>query len=296
MTVNSMTGFARVEGGYETTGWALEIRSVNGRGADVKLRLPQGFESIEAPLRKCVASVVRRGSVTLSLNTQSRDALPEVRFNAALLNSLMEQGDALARARGETPPPLSAYLSLRGVVDSAIEAAPDAADLEARDAALLADAERLMTAFAAMRASEGAQLLGVLTGQLDEMQRLRDEAAARPERSVEAVRQRLGDQVAALLEASPRLDEARLHQEAALLATKADIQEELDRLDGHIAAARALFSEDGAIGRKLDFLAQEMNREANTLCSKSPSREMTAIGLALKAVIDQFKEQLQNIE
>nr|WP_038651535.1 YicC/YloC family endoribonuclease [Roseibacterium elongatum] len=289
-----MTGYAAREGGDGAMGWSWELRSVNARGLDIRLRLPEGLGAIEAPLRKMLSARLSRGSVALGLRL-ARSGLPGAGGPSAeaLDHALhaLAQIRVAAEARGMplADPSAADILSLRGVGDSA-----DGAGLPSADR-LLADATPLIDAFVEMRRTEGAALAGVLAAQIDQIADLTEQAAkaaaARTETQVDTFRANL----AKLVEASD-LDEARLAQELALLAVKSDVTEEIDRLRAHIAAARALLAGGGPVGRKLDFLMQEFNREANTLCSKSGDAALTAIGLDLKLAIDQTREQVQNVE
>jgi len=295
VTVASMTGFARAEGHEDGVSWVWEVKSVNSKSLDLRVRVPPGFESVELPLRAALARRVKRGavSVTLSLSRAAaggglrvnREALAQV---AALAQELVAQGKA-------APPRADGLLALRGVLESG-EEFEDEAQRERRHAALLASFERALDGLVTMRAAEGERLIPALEARLAEIARLvahaEDNAAVQPA----ALKARLDAMVADLLGAAPALSPERLAQEAALLVAKADVREELDRLSAHIAAARALIDEGGALGRRFDFLCQEFNREANTLCSKSADVPLTRIGLALKAAIEQLREQVQNIE
>ncbi len=304
MTVASMTGFARAQGRLEevqAASWAWEVRSVNGRGLDVRLRLPPGFESLDVPARAAVGRQLARGSVTVTLTVEAPRDVTAYAVNHALLETLAATAADVARRHPHLAPArIDGLLGLRGVLESAnSEAATDAeaeAARERRDAALLISLDQALSALGAARREEGARLDAVVAGILDQVESLRRRAAALAATQPDALRERLRQQVAALLEAGPVPSEERLHQEAAMLAVKADVREELDRLTAHVAAARDLLKVQGAVGRRLDFLCQEFNREANTLCSKSTDTELTAVGLALKAAIDQMREQVQNIE
>lgn len=294
--VSSMTGFGRVDGREGAARWSWELRSVNGKGLDVRLRLPVGFDALEAPCREAVTQRLARGNVTvgLSLQRDQSEAVPQV--NEVALTAVLSALEALRRRLPEAAPvSLDGILNQRGVVEWK-EPEEDEAERAALLAALKASLDTGLDALEGMRRSEGRAIEAVLRGQLARIAELREAAEAAPCRSLEAIRARLTAQVEALMETGTGLDVARLHQEAALLATKADVREELDRLKAHVDAALELLDGGGAIGRRLDFLAQEFNREANTLCSKSNGTELTAIGLELKAVIDQMREQIQNLE
>jgi uncharacterized protein (TIGR00255 family) len=295
MSIKSMTGFARAEGTYEGAAWHWEVRSVNGRGLDVRLRLPPGSEQLEPKVREAVARHVTRGSVTISLSSERTDGGAEIRINERALAQVMV---AAARVRALTdaaPPRVDGLITIKGVLDL-VEQAENPEQTAARSEAMLKSLDGALIALVAARAAEGSRLAATLNGQLDEIERQVRIVQQSPARTREAIEQRLKEQVSRLLDASNNFDPARLHQEAVLLATRADVEEELQRLTSHISAARELLIEDGAVGRKFDFLAQEFNREANTLCSKASDVEITRAGLTLKTVIDQLREQVQNIE
>jgi uncharacterized protein (TIGR00255 family) len=295
MSIKSMTGFARAEGTYDGAAWHWEVRSVNGRGLDARLRLPPGSEQLEPKVREAVARHVTRGSVTISLSSERADGGSEIRINERALAQVMV---AAARVRALTdaaPPRVDGLITIKGVLDL-VEQAENPEEEAARSEAMLKSLDGALIALVAARAAEGSRLAATLNGQLDEIERQVRIVQQSPARTREAIEQRLKEQVSRLLDASTGFDPARLHQEAVLLATRADVEEELQRLTSHISAARELLAEDGGVGRKLDFLAQEFNREANTLCSKASDVEITRAGLALKTVIDQLREQVQNIE
>jgi uncharacterized protein (TIGR00255 family) len=295
MPLCSMTGFARIDGAGEGYRWTWELRSVNGKGLDIRLRLPPGFDHIEPAAREKIAAGLARGNVQAGLAAQHEAGATRVRINEDVLAEVIA---ALQRVRGRVdaaPPTLDGILAIRGVVETA-ESEPDAETRAALAEHVLADLDKAVAELIAMRAGEGAAIGSVLAARLDELERLTRAAEDSPARKPDAIRSRLAEQVAALLDAAPALDPDRLHQEAVLLATRADIREEIDRLYAHIAAARELIAGDAAVGRRLDFLAQEFNREVNTLCSKSNDRALTAIGLEMKAVVDQLREQVQNVE
>jgi uncharacterized protein (TIGR00255 family) len=295
MTISSMTGFARTSGTGEGMSWQWEVKSVNGKALDLRCRLPPGFESLEAPLRAEAARFLKRGSLQVSLSVSGTVRNETIVLNEALLEQILVAGEALRARIGGEPLRADLILGMRGVLD-VIPLSEDDSSRSRRDELLLSSFGEAMKDLVSARSAEGARLMALLIDQVGRIAELVNAAGSNPARSVEAIRTRLSEQVARLLEAGSGLDEARLHQEAVLLATRTDIQEELDRLNAHVAAARDLLAEGGAIGRKLDFLAQEFNREANTLCSKAIDRSLTAIGLELKAIIDQMREQVQNIE
>lgn len=295
MPLHSMTGFARAAGAIGAWRWAVELKSVNSKGLDLRLRLPAGFDRIEAEARAKLGKVLARGAVYATLSAQREGGAPQVRVNQGALEAVLAAIGDKAKAFGLAPPTMDGILAIRGVVD-VMEAPEDEPGLAAACAGALASLEEATSALLAMRGVEGAALGGILEGQLAAIEALVKSADANPARKPEAVRARLAQSVAALLEGGRGFDESRLHQEAILLAAKADIREELDRLTTHIAATRALLRQGGPVGRKLDFLAQELGREANTLCAKANDVTLTAIGLDLRAQIEQVREQVQNVE
>ncbi|AWJ87296.1 YicC family protein (plasmid) [Azospirillum sp. TSH58] len=288
-----MTGFARVDGHADGYSWTFEVKSVNGRNLDIRCRQPAGFDTLEAAARAEIPKRLARGSVNLNLTVTRSQSVSQLRINRELLAQVLELAREIEGA-GAAPPRLDSLLSVRGIIEPVEEDEGDARDRV--EAALKADLGRLIGALVTARLSEGARLVTVLNGHLDEIERLITAAAACASTQPEALRERLRSQVAALLDAAPALPEERLAQEAAILIAKADVREEMDRLRAHIQAARDMLAEGGAIGRRFDFLCQEFNREANTLCSKSADVELTRIGLSLKASIEQLREQVQNIE
>jgi uncharacterized protein (TIGR00255 family) len=295
VTIFSMTGFAREEGADEAAQWIWEARSVNARGLDIRCKLPPGLDRLEGPARAAVATRAKRGAVSITLTLTRRAGEGALRVNRALLDEVIRLRDELGDIVDPAPPRLEALLGVRGVVELAEEERDETAE-QARDAALLASLERTLDAMAAMRGEEGARLAEVFTKQLAALSELAKSAGETASVQPEAIKARLAEQVAALIEADPALPEERLAQEAALLAAKADVAEELDRLVAHIAAVADLMSAGEPVGRRLDFLCQELNREANTLCAKSSDIELTNIGLALKAAIERLREQVQNVE
>lgn len=295
MPISSMTGFARASGERQGLFWQWEIKSVNGKALDVRLKLPQGFEALETPVRAALAAAFRRGNLQVSLSISGQIGRETVRLNKYILDRLVEAGEALRDRIGGEALRADVLLSVKGVVEVATE--PEAeGEAEARNAAMLASFNEALDALAAARREEGARLNAVVTAQVQRIAELADAARRNPSRTPEAIRARLAEQVSRLMETGASLDPDRLHQEAVIAATRADIQEELDRLASHVEAAQVLLASSDAVGRKFDFLAQEFNREANTLCSKASDRSLTAIGLDLKTVIDQLREQVQNIE
>ncbi|NBN64088.1 YicC/YloC family endoribonuclease [Pannonibacter tanglangensis] len=296
MALASMTGFARVEGAAGPVRWTWELRSVNGKSLDLRLRLPSGLEELEGPLKEQAARVLSRGNVLANLSMQRDQGEAVLTVNEAALEAVLRALQLLHRRMPEAAPPsLDGILAHKGVLELK-EPVEDEASRAAFLSALAASFDTALVALAEMRAREGAAIGAVLGGHLDTIALATAAAEAVPARQPEAIRARLKQQVEDLVGAVPALDPQRLAQEAALLAAKADVREELDRLTAHVGAARKLLAEGGPVGRKLDFLAQEFNREANTLCSKSNDVALTAIGLELKAVIDQLREQVQNLE
>jgi uncharacterized protein (TIGR00255 family) len=292
-----MTGFTRAAGEHESVGWIWEIRSVNGKGLDLRVRLPSGYEALEAVVRDQAGKFLKRGSVSISLNVSRAGAETAYRVNRDLLDNLLALSTEMKEDKrlSNEPPRLDALLTVRGVVEAA-EAEDDPKAAEARQKAMAVSLREALEALIGVRQAEGGRLETVLRERLDELDGLCNDAEGAAAMRAEAIRERLAQQVQELLDMSPALSEERLAQEAAVLAVKADIREELDRLKSHIEGARGLLAEGVAIGRKLDFLCQEFNREANTLCSKSGDIELTRIGLAMKAAVDQFREQALNVE
>ena len=295
MPLISMTGFARADGESVVARWHWEVRSVNGKGLDARFRLPPGFESIEARLREELTRQLKRGNVQASLTVDRMKAAAPLRINQEALAAILGAIRALQAEMELVPPRPEGILALRGVLEN-MEAEESAEERELLSAQFIASFGEAVAALARARAEEGRKLEAVLAAQVDEIERLTQQAAASPATSVDAMRARLRAQVEELLGSSPSLSEERLAQEAALLATKADVREEIDRLTAHVAQARELLASGEPAGRRLDFLTQEFNREANTLCSKAADVALTRIGLELKAVIDQLREQVQNVE
>lgn len=293
MAIESMTGFARAAGTAGVHAFAWEIRSVNGRGLDVRVRVPNGFESVAEAARKAISAAFSRGTLHVNLTVAGDAGPPRLRVNEAALSTIVEALARLGPNPAIRPASYDGLLGLRGVVELADEAEDVVSTLEKP---VLAALDPVVRALKQAREAEGRALETIILGQMDTIARLAAEAEQHPARGVEAIRQRLTTQVAALLCASPALDPQRLHQEAALLAVKADIREELDRLQAHVAALRILLGQGGAIGRKLDFLSQEFGREASTLCAKAGDPGLSRIGLDLRTVIDQMREQVQNVE
>jgi uncharacterized protein (TIGR00255 family) len=296
MPLQSMTGFARLDGQTARHQWAWELRSVNGKGLDLRLRLPPGFERLEAEIRRIASARFARGNIQVALNIQAGETRVEAVVNEAALQAVLDLRAQLEGKVDPAPIRFDTLLGIRGVVDFR-DVADQASEMEALDRDVLAGLEKAAAAMAAMREAEGAALAAVLLAQVAAVEKLTGLVENDPSRSPEQIRARLETQIATLLDGtSGALDRDRLHAEVAILATKADVREEIDRLKSHIAAARDLLAKGGPVGRKLDFLAQEFNRESNTICSKSNSAAVTAAGIELKVVIDQFREQVQNLE
>jgi uncharacterized protein (TIGR00255 family) len=295
MSLSSMTGFARADGAEAGLTWQWEAKSVNGRALDVRCRLPVGFEGLEAAVRERAAKVFRRGNLQVSLQLAREAGAADVRLNEAVLQRVLAITDDLRRRLNAPPPQVELLLGLRGVLDIA-EPVEDEESAAQREAALLASLGEAFKSLSEMRASEGAKLEGLIVGQLDRIAELTTAAASSPERSPETIRARIAEQIGRIVDASPALDPERLYQEAVIAAQKSDIQEEIDRLKAHVEAGRDLLAAPEPVGRKFDFLAQEFNREANTLCAKAWGKEISRIGLELKSVIDQLREQVQNLE
>ncbi|MFZ1922842.1 MAG: YicC/YloC family endoribonuclease, partial [Xanthobacteraceae bacterium] len=282
MALSSMTGFARAHGVSGAYGWAWEIKSVNGKGLDVRLRLPPSWDAIEVPVRARAAEALSRGSVQANLTVERGGAQPVVRVNTVVLDALLTAIRQIAPKIDAAPPSLDGLLALKGVIEVAeSEESEDAR--RGAETAVIAGFAQVIGALGEMRRHEGEALGRVLAARLSEIAALAGRAERTPGRQPEAIRARLAEQIAALLEQSDRFDPDRLHQEAIMMASKADVREELDRLAAHIAQAQHLIAGGGPIGRRLDFLAQELNREANTLCAKAGDIELTNIGLELKA-------------
>jgi len=295
MALSSMTGFARGHGVTDSYAWAWEIKSVNGKGLDVRLRLPPGWDAIEAPARAKAAERLARGSIQANLTVERIGVLPIVRINTAVLEAILTTLRRLAQRIDAAPPSLDGLLALKGVMEVG-NAEESEEERRGAEAAAITGFAEVLGALAEMRDHEGSALGRILAARLGEIAALAQRAELAPGRRPEAIRERLAEQVATLLAQSDRFDSDRLHQEAILIATKADVREELDRLAAHLAQARLLIDHGGPVGRRLDFLAQELNREANTLCAKANDVELTNIGLELKAAVEQFREQVQNVE
>ncbi len=295
MSIASMTGFAREAGVTGPYQWAWEIKTVNGRGLEIRVRAPSGLDAIGEEARGQILKAFTRGQGQLNLSISKTSSVPRLRVNQEVLQSLLSAVGGLTLPDNVQPASLDGLLAVRGVVELDEDAVDPGQD-EALTGALRDAVARLVQSLRSARLNEGRALAAVLAQQLDVIAGLVGEAEACPARQPEAIRARLEASIAELLDGKASLDPARLHQEAVLIAARADIREEIDRLRAHVEAARALLQEGGPVGRRLDFLAQEFGREANTLCAKANDVALSRIGLELKAVIEQFREQVQNVE
>lgn len=295
MALKSMTGFSRRDGGRDGLSWYWEVRTVNGRGLDVRLRLPQGYDSLETKVREVLKTRLARGSCQVTLTARRDEGAVEIRLNEAAFAQVVEAASKAAGMVDAAPPSIDRLMAIKGVLEF-VEPEEDEAVIAAQHEAMLADLDAAIDDVIAARAREGQRLEQVISDQIDEIEELGAAVEGAPGRTPDAIGARLKEQLERLLDSGAQLDEQRLHQEAVLLAAKADIREEIDRLNAHVAAARELLAADEPVGRRLEFLAQEFNREANTICSKSIDPQLTRDGLALKAVIDRVREQVQNIE
>ena len=299
MPIHSMTGYARADGSDGPLSWTWEARSVNGRTLEARTRVPPGYERLDHPARAAVGEAVKRGNVSISLAVTERRASQPPRVNRELVRELLGVIGEL-RTQGEIAAPTAdGLLRVRGVLEDDQPAAPSEEELTRRDAAIMGSLKRALDGLSTSRAEEGARLDVILKQRIDEVSGLCERAAGRAGAQAEVVRTRFETQLGDVLARAPALSEERLAQEVALLVGKADVREELDRLSAHIAQARDLLAGGGRnqpVGRKFDFLCQEFNREANTLCSKSADIELTRIGIELKSAIEQMREQVQNVE
>ena len=295
--LRSMTAFAAAKGADDAMSWTWELRGVNGKGLDLRLRVPDWIEGLEAALRARLSAALSRGNVTLSLKLAREEGVGKLSVNTGQLGDVLEamarvEREAEARGLRLAPATAAEVLELRGVLESSA----GETDTAALRAALMTDFETVLGAFLEMREGEGRALGVVLTGQLDEIARLTREATEAAEARRPEIDRAFRAALARVMDTAEGADEARVAQELAMLAVKADVTEELDRLRAHVEAARALLAAGSPVGRKFDFLSQEFNREANTLCSKAQNKALTAVGLELKTVIDQMREQVQNVE
>jgi len=295
MALSSMTGFARADGVAAAYAWSWELKSVNAKGIDLRLRLPLGWDAIEPTVRARATDALVRGTVYATLSVERRGVEPVVRVNESVLAAVLATLKKLAGQVEAEPARLDGILAIKGVIE-VVDAEEREDDRKVAEAAAVAGFERALAELLQMRRHEGDALARVLSARLTEIASLAGQAETAPGRRPDAIKRRVAEQVALLLDNANRFDPDRLHQEAILIAAKADIREELDRLQAHVAQARKLMETGGAVGRRLDFLAQELNRESNTLCAKSNDVELTNIGLELKTVVEQFREQVQNLE
>ena len=295
MALSSMTGFARSHGASGPYAFEWELKSVNAKGFDLRMRLPPGWDELELFAKKRAGEVLTRGTVYGNLTVRRSNPLSVVRINEEVLASIVKVAGVLAGKIDAVAPSIDGLLGIKGVIE-VVEPETNEDEDNAAKAAAGAAFDQALLDLIEMRQREGATLGQILSQRMDEMERLAKKAEAAPGRKAEAIKARLVEQIAALLEASDRFDADRLNQEALLIAAKADIREELDRIASHISQAREMIAKGGPIGRRLDFLAQEFNREVNTCCSKSNDLELTNTGLAMKNVVEQFREQVQNLE
>jgi len=295
MALQSMTGFARREGTSGRWRWAWELRSVNGKGLDLRLRLPPGLERMENDVRRIAGERFSRGNMQASLSISAGEARIETVLNQEALSAVLALRDQLGGIIDPAPLQLDTLLAIRGIIEFRDREDGDEA-IAARDSDVVEGLIAALSDLRQMRELEGAALSRILLDHVATIEGLTQVIERDPSRSLPEIAGRLAAQVAMLIDGPGKLDRDRLHAEAALLATKADLREEIDRLKAHVVAARDLLSKGGPVGRKLDFLAQEFNRESNTICSKSNSAAVTAAGIELKVVIDQFREQIQNLE
>ena len=295
MALSSMTGFARSHGASGPYVFEWELKSVNAKGFDLRMRLPPGWDDLEALAKKRASQVLSRGTVYANLNVKRTTAASTVRVNEEVLASIVRVAGTLAGKLDAVAPSVDGLLGIKGVIEVVEPESSETEDLAAKEVATAAF-EQALTDLVAMRRWEGVSLGQILSQRMDEIEQLAKKAEAAPGRKPEAIKARLAEQIATLLESSDRFDPDRLNQEALLMATKADIREELDRIASHVAQAREMIAKGGPVGRRLDFLAQEFNREVNTCCSKSNDVELTNIGLEMKNVVEQFREQVQNLE
>jgi uncharacterized protein (TIGR00255 family) len=295
MALSSMTGFARSHGTSGPYAFEWELKSVNAKGFDFRLRLPPGWDEIETIARKRATELLARGTVYANLTVKRTGAGSIVRVNDDVLASILKVVGEISAKTDAVAPSVDGLLSIKGVIE-VVEPESSEEEMQAARVAVTAAFEQALQSLIDMRKREGVTLGQILLQRMDDIERLSKRAEAAPGRKPEAIKARLAEQISALLETSDRFDEDRLSQEAILIAAKADIREELDRIASHIAQTRELLSKGGPVGRRLDFLAQEFNREVNTTCSKSNDIELTNTGLEMKNVVEQFREQVQNLE
>lgn len=295
MTLKSMTGFSRNDGSLNGTNWHWELRSVNGRGLDIRLRLPSGYEALEQPVRQACAKTLGRGNCTINLNIKRQFGAAEIRLNEEALAQVVKAAQKVQSLTDTTPASVDGLLAMKGVLET-VEVEETEDETKARLEAILASFHVALKEIDTARATEGERLAQAIEAQLNQIEVHVSNIRTSPARSPEAIKLRLSEQLQRLVDADDRLDPDRLHQEAVLIANKADIEEEVERLAAHIIAARELLQTSEPVGRRFDFLAQEFNREANTICAKSNDNMITKDGLEAKTLIDQMREQVQNIE
>jgi uncharacterized protein (TIGR00255 family) len=295
MALSSMTGFARSHGASGPYTFEWELKSVNAKGFDLRMRLPPGWDDLELAVKKRAGELLSRGTIYANLNVKRAGAVSTIRINEEVLASIVRVAGVLAGKIDAVAPSIDGLLAIKGVIE-VVEPESDEAEDKAAKAAAAAAFEQALADLVAMRQREGMTLGQILSQRMDEIEQLAKKAEAAPGRKPEAIKARLAEQIAALLDSSDRFDPDRLNQEAIMIAAKADIREELDRIGSHIAQARDMIGKGGPVGRRLDFLAQEFNREVNTCCSKSNDLELTNTGLEMKNVVEQFREQVQNLE
>ena len=295
MALSSMTGFARSQGTSGPYAFEWELKSVNAKGFDLRMRLPPGWDDIEALAKKRAGELLSRGTVYANLNVKRSNAVSTIRINEEVLASIVKVAGVLAGKIDAVAPSIDGLLGIKGVIE-VVEPESNEVEEKAAKAAAAAAFEQALASLVDMRKREGVTLGQILSQRMDEIESLAKKAEVAPGRKPDAIRARLAEQIAALLESSDRFDSDRLNQEAIMIAAKADIREELDRIASHISQAREMIGKGGPVGRRLDFLAQEFNREVNTCCSKSNDLELTNTGLEMKNVVEQFREQVQNLE
>jgi uncharacterized protein (TIGR00255 family) len=295
MALSSMTGFARSHGASGPYTFEWELKSVNAKGFDLRMRLPPGWDDLEAFAKKRAGEVLSRGTVYANLSVKRANAASAIRINEEVLASIVKVAGTLAGKIDAVAPSIDGLLAIKGVIEI-VEPESNEEEEKAAKAAAASSFEQALANLVEMRRREGVTLGQILLQRMEEVETLAKKAELAPGRKPEAIKARLAEQVAALLETFDRFDADRLNQEGILIAAKADIREELDRIASHISQAREMLGKGGPIGRRLDFLAQEFNREVNTCCSKSNDLELTNIGLEMKNVVEQFREQVQNLE
>jgi len=314
MAVNSMTGFARTNGQYTVepttlqddtltvakdianqTTWSIELRSVNGKGLDIKVRMPNTLEAIEQKIKKQLSSKINRGNVSVNILVKNQETKGTLELNQVAFQDILKAAKTASELSKLPMPSLDALLNMRGVLKEQ-EAQEDETITKQLHNNILLSLDEVLDAFLIARGEEGAKLQTIITTRLNQIHELTERVTKIAQDQPDQLKQKIKENIALLNQTSQEFDQDRLHQEAMIIAVKADISEELDRLKAHVEQAHDLLGRDEPIGRRLDFLCQEFNREANTLCSKSHSKELTYIGLELKTIIDQLREQVQNIE